>query len=181
VTLARVDLDALATGDGTELWDPASSQWLVAADLSQAQREAVGPVFEGDDGVGELSVMRLADPDVLLAMYQRELHDEGGAIVDNRIVLRVATAPEGPWSDALTIIDMADPAFQAAHCCGATCPGDQVLHCDSAGLYGTYLVPAVHVTEEPDGSRVLELPFLASTWNPYNVVLFTTTVRLAPV
>jgi len=180
VHLARVDLDALATGDGTELWDPVASQWRVAADLAQPEREAVQPVFEGHDGVGELSVMRLEDPDVLLAMYQRELHDAGGAIVDNRVVLRVATAPEGPWSDALTIVDMADPAFQATHCCGVTCPGEQVLHCESAGLYGVYLVPAVSVGAEPGGARVLELPFLASTWDPYNVVLFTTTVRLEP-
>jgi hypothetical protein len=180
VHLARVDLDALATGDGTELWDPSLSSWRVAADLPQAERDALTPVFEGVDGVGELSVMRLDEPDVIVAMYQRELHDAGGGIVDNRIVLRVATAPEGPWSDALTIVDMADPQFQAAHCCGATCPGEQVMHCDVAGLYGTYLVPAVSVVAEPSGAYTLELPFLASTWNPYNVVLFTTTVRLEP-
>ena len=180
VYLARVELATLDTGAGTELWDPGLATWHVAESLGQPEREAIEPVFEGHDGVGELSITRLDDPDVLVALYQRELHDAGGAIVDNRVVLRVATAPEGPWSDALTIVDMADPAFSAEHCCGATCPGAQVLHCESAGLYGAYLVPAVSVVELPGGARELELPFLVSTWNPYNVVLFTTTVRLDP-
>jgi hypothetical protein len=180
VYAARVDLSALATGDGTEVWDPLGGAWRVAADLSQTEREAVEPVFEGHDGVGEISMMRLEEPDVILALYQRELHDGGGAIVDNRIVLRVASAPEGPWSDALTIVDMADPAFQGAHCCGATCPGQQILHCNLAGLYGAYLLPAVQAVEAPDRAWELDLPFLASTWDPYNVVLFTTSVRLEP-
>ncbi len=180
VYLARVELAALDTGVGTELWDPVRGSWRVAESLAQAEREAIEPVFEDHDGVGELSITRLAEPDVLVALYQRELHDAAGAIMDNRVVLRVATAPEGPWSDALTIVDMADPAFQAEHCCGATCPGAQVLHCESAGLYGAYLVPAVSVVEQGGGARELELPFLVSTWNPYNVVLFTATVRLEP-
>lgn len=180
VYLARVELAAIDTGVGTELWDPVGGSWRVAESLAQPEREAIEPVFEDHDGVGELSITRLTEPDVLVALYQRELHDAGGAIMDNRVVLRVATAPEGPWSDALTIVDMADPAFQAEHCCGASCPGAQVLHCESAGLYGAYLVPAVSVVEQGGGARELELPFLVSTWNPYNVVLFTATVRLEP-
>jgi hypothetical protein len=96
-------------------------------------------------------------------------------------VLRVAAKPEGPWSEVVTIADMADPAFQAAHCCGATCPGDQILHCDRAGLYGAYLLPAVTVTPgSAPGSSTLEVPFLASTWDPYGVVLFSTRVAIAP-
>jgi hypothetical protein len=179
VYLARLPTGALETGDGTELFDPIARAWRVAAELSQAEREAVPPLFD-NDGVGELSISHIEDPGVFLALYQRELHDGGGAIVDNRIVLRVASAPEGPWSEPITLIDMADPAFQAAHCCGATCPGEQVLHCNMAGLYAAYLVPAVVASEAPDGAWTLELPFLVSTWDPYNVVLFEARVELSP-
>jgi hypothetical protein len=38
----------------------------------------------------------------------------------------------------------------------------------------------VVVTPDAEGSLLLDLPFLVSTWNPYNVVAFSTTVRLTP-
>ncbi|MEQ1508703.1 MAG: DUF4185 domain-containing protein, partial [Myxococcota bacterium] len=168
VRLARVPTASIETGADTALYDPSGAAWV-------APPGPVDPLFE-TDGVGELSVT--AVDGWWIALYQRELHDPvTGAIVDNRVVVRLATAPEGPWSDAATVIDMADPAFQAAHCCvGATCPGDQILHCDRAGLYGAYLLPAITVTPTADGGATLALPFLASTWDPYDVVLFTTTV-----
>ena len=100
-------------------------------------------------------------------LYQRELHDSVGNIVDNRIILRLSAQPQGPWSDPVTIVDMADPTFQAAHCCGSTCQGQQVLHCNKAGLYGAYALPLM-----ASGPGTLEVPFLVSTWDPYNVVLF---------
>lgn len=180
VSLARVPTDALESGAGTEVWDAGAGTWLDAATSTPAMLEAAAPIFE-TEGVGELSVQWIGEAGVLVAMYQRELHDDAGNILDNRIVVRTATAPEGPWSDAVTVIDMADPAFTAAHCCGATCPGPQILHCNLAGLYGAYLVPAFEVSPAgPGGALELELPFVASTWNPYNVVLFTTRIRLDP-
>ncbi|HWB78564.1 MAG TPA: hypothetical protein VG755_26550, partial [Nannocystaceae bacterium] len=109
-----------------------------------------------------------------------ELHDDGGNIVDNRVVLRSATSPEGPWSDVLTVVDMADPTFQAAHCCGDTCPGEQLLHCDRAGLYGAYALPLIDATPMDDGSIELTIPFVVSTWDPYNVVLMSMQVALTP-
>jgi hypothetical protein len=149
------------------------------ADPAAIDPTIIEPMFDSD-GVGELGGVFVPGPDLFLVMYQRELHDDGGAIVDNRIVLRTASDPTGPWSDALTVIDMADPAFGAAHCCGATCVGAQILHCDSAGLYGAYVLPYPVVTQTDGGGWALELPFLASTWNPYNVVLFEARVRLHP-
>lgn len=178
VYLARVASDALATGDGTELFDPIAGSWSEAATLTSEQRAAIAPMFDSD-GVGELGVQWIPEAEAWIAVYQRELHDAGGNIVDNRIVLRSAAAPEGPWSDALTIIDMADPAFQLAHCCGATCPGEQLLHCDVAGLYGAYPLPLVRTTITADGPE-LEIPYVVSTWDPYNVVLMTMRVALAP-
>ena len=151
IWLARKPSAALGTAGGEDVFDPSTGTWAQASTLSQAEREAVAPLLESD-GVGELSVFRVvipgdgeSAPDVVLwlMVYQRELHDAGGGIVDNRVVARVARAPEGPWSEPATIFDMADPAFQAAHCCGESCPGEQILHCDKAGLYGAYALPLI--------------------------------------
>ncbi len=173
VHLARVPVTGLEDGAGTEVFDPSSASFV-------APGTEVAPIFESE-GVGEISVAYVEAANAWVALYQRELHDGGGIITDNRIVLRVAAKPEGPWTDVVTVVDMADPAFQAAHCCGATCPGDQILHCDRAGLYGAYLLPAVTVTPgAAPGSATLEVPFLASTWDPYGVVLFSTRVAIAP-
>jgi hypothetical protein len=106
-------------------------------------------------------------------MYQRELHDAEGGIYDNRVLVRFARKPEGPWSDPVTLSDMADPAFRAQHCCGVTCQGEQILHCDRAGLYGAYALPTLSYT---DG--LLTLPYLVSTWDPYNVVVFEAHIAL---
>ncbi|MBL8942264.1 MAG: DUF4185 domain-containing protein [Myxococcales bacterium] len=176
VHVARLDREAIATGIGTELFDPATQAWRVAADLDAPGRAAIAPSFE-EDGVGELSVIWLEDPGLLVALYQRELHGPDGAIVDNRVVLRTAPGPEGPWSDAVTIVDMADPEFAAAHCCGATCEGEEILHCLVAGLYGAYLLPVTEVAVV-DGGIEVELPFVVSTWDPYNVVLMVARVRV---
>lgn len=180
VSLARLPLASLASGEGTALWDAATGTWLDAATAPPRQRQAIAPVFESE-GVGELSVQWVPEAEVLVALYQRELHDAAGSIVDNRIVLRTAPHPTGPWSDAVTIVDMADPAFTAAHCCGESCPGAQILHCLVAGLYGAYLLPTIGVAPGPAGALELQLPFVVSTWDPYNVVLFTARVRLDPV
>jgi len=179
VSLARIPEAALESGAGTELWDAASATWLDAASATPRQRQAIAPVFESE-GVGELGVQWVPEAEVLVALYQRELHGEAGRIVDNRIVLRTARHPTGPWSDAVTVIDMADPAVLAEHCCGDTCPGAQILHCLVAGLYGAYLLPAIDVEPVAGGSVELQLPFVVSTWDPYNVVLFTARVRLDP-
>ncbi len=171
VTLARLPATELATGAGTSFWDGTSF----------GSDPAVPPVFE-TDGVGELSVVARESDGLVLALYQRELKNADGWLIENRILLRAAPHPTGPWSEPLTVIDMADPGFQAAHCCtGATCPGERILHCDRAGLYGAYLLPALRVERAADGSIHVEAPFLVSTWDPYNVVTFTAEVDLAPL
>jgi hypothetical protein len=189
IWLARKLASDLAEVGGEELFDPALGTWTEASALSQAEREALPPLLE-TDGVGELSVTPVVlvegDGEVVpfvyafLMVYQRELHDADGNIVDNRIVARVAPTPQGPWSEPATIADMADPAFQAAHCCGASCPGEQLLHCDKAGLYGAYVLPLVKVNQVREGLMELDVPFVVSTWDPYNVVLFRTRLALSP-
>jgi hypothetical protein len=59
-------------------------------------------------------------------------------------------------------------------------PGAQILHCEAAGLYGAYLLPSITVEPGPGDAVELQLPFVASTWDPYNVVLFTVRIRLDP-
>jgi len=179
IYLARLSADALESG-GEEVFDPAHGAWVDPAALAQADREAVAPLFEAD-GVGELSVQHLDGADLFVALYQRQLYDDAGDIVDNRVALRVAREPEGPWSDLVTIADMADPAFQAQHCCGDTCPGDEILHCDRAGLYGAYLLPTASSSPASDGGFDLTLPFVVSTWDPYDVVVFSAAVHVAPL
>jgi hypothetical protein len=163
VSLARRPAAAIEDASGDELYDRATGTW--GPPLAQ------GPLVE-TDGVGELSVQRVAD-DVFVMLYQRELRDADGDLVDNRVLVRVAHAPVGPWSDAATVVDMADAAFRAAHCCGALCEGAQVLHCDRAGLYGAYALPFI----VEDGASLV-IPFVVSTWDPYNVALFTTRVNV---
>lgn len=56
-------------------------------------------------------------------------------------------------------------------CCCApddNCAGERLFNCDKAGFYGTYLFPSAAV----DGA-CFEVTYTMSTWDPYNVALFT--------
>jgi hypothetical protein len=116
---------------------------------------------------GELSVRYFPEIDRYVMLDQE-------ASAGNRIVARFAEAPEGPWSDAVTVATMEDPAFRARHCCvGTDCSGERLFECEHAGFYGTYMLPTV--ATHGDGSFTVS--FLMSTWIPYNVVLVTATFR----
>jgi hypothetical protein len=177
VRLARTYDYAIDTTGEAELFDPATQTWVTSYAATRAEREGIAPLVEGEDGVGELSVQYVEDAAVYLMMYQRELHDASGAIVDNRVVVRVARQPWGPWSEATTIFDMADAGFRAAYCCGTTCGPTQILHCDRAGLYGAYALPLVTSTAKA-GVTTIDVPFVVSTWDPYGVSLFRVQLAL---
>lgn len=179
VHLARLGSASLEAGGGEELFDSASQSWKLAASMTATERQNLKPLFEVD-GVGELSVRRIDSAGLYIALYQQQFYDAMGKINDARVIFRFALAPEGPWSAPLTIIDSNDPAFQSAHCCGSTCPGAQITHCNIGWLYGTYMLPSATATPVAGGSFDLQLPFLVSTWDPYNVVLFTTSVHVVP-
>ena len=67
------------------------------------------------------------------------------------------------------------------HCCLAEpCIGEQIWQCASTGLYGAYPLPEPRVTPQDDGTYAVDLPFVVSTWMPYNVVLFEARLLLAP-
>ncbi|MGH1347259.1 MAG: DUF4185 domain-containing protein [Nannocystales bacterium] len=180
VSLMRFPVAEIETGDEAAVFDPSSGTWVDTAGADPGGLGSIPTLFE-DDGVGELGGVFLEASGVFIVMYQRELHDRGGAVIDNRVVLRTAAQLEGPWSDAVTVIDMADPAFTAQHCCGADgCQGNQILNCFVAGLYAIYPLPSPTVTTGDDGTLDVDLAFVASTWNPYNVVLFETQVEITP-
>ncbi len=171
VHLARMPIDALESGTATELWDPSSGAWIDPTSLDAAARAAIQPVVE-TGSVGELGGLFVPGPDVYLLMYQQAMA-AGDALLSNRIVVRTAPAPTGPWSEQLVVIDMADPAFALQHCCLAEpCVGEQIWQCNSAGLYGAYPLPNPRVTAQDDGTHAVDLLFVVSTWMPYDVVLF---------
>lgn len=178
VHLARKPIADIASPGGFELYDPRSGSWAAAASLSEDARAAIPAIIDEDvRGIGELGVQYVEEAGVYVLMYQ-QLSDRSGG---NRMVMQVAARPEGPWSGA-TIILMHDPEFVARHCClpgAATCPGERVIRCDQGGLYGIYPLPLIETTPR-DGGWELRVPFVASTWVPYNVVLFRTTVFVRP-
>ena len=179
VYLARLGSAALETGGGEELFDPSTKTWKLASSMTATQRQNVPPLFE-DDGVGEISVRRIDNAGLYVALYQRQYYDAMGNKSNVRVLFRFATTAEGPWSDPLTIIDGNDPDFQSTHCCGTTCPGSQILHCNLASLYGAYMLPSATATPAAGGAFDVKVPFVVSTWDPYNVVAFTTSVKVVP-
>jgi hypothetical protein len=159
VHLARKPLAALATPGGFERYDPESGTWLPGSTPT--------PPIVPEPNIGELSVRYFAAIDRYV-MLDQEIN------IGNRIAARFAEAPEGPWSEAVTVATMGDPAFAARYCCAGTdCSGERLFECNHAGFYGTYMLPDAHVNA--DGS--FEITFVLSTWIPYNVALMTATFR----
>jgi hypothetical protein len=160
VHLARKLLSTLAQAGGFERFDALTQQWLPAAATATA-----APVV-GSAGIGEISVQYF--PSIQrFAMLDQEI-----VAGNNQVLARFATSPEGPWSSAVTVASLSDPAFVAKYCCvSLDCPGERLLNCDRAGFYGTYLLPDVAI--KPDGSFTLD--FMMSTWDPYNVALMSAT------
>ena len=148
VHLARQRLDALAT--------------------HAIERVGDGPIID-TPGHGETSVQYFAAVDRWMFLAE-EL-----TASSNRIVARFADRPEGPWSDAIVVHDMADPGFLATYCCAQIddCQGEQFFHCDRTGFYGAYLLPDVRV--HADGT--FTATYTLSSFDPYNVALFSATFR----
>ena len=172
VHLARKLASQIALPGGFELYDPRTDTWVAAESLHEEARAAIPALIDEDvRGIGELGVQYVEEAGLYVLMYQQLSDSSGG----NRMVMQVATRPEGPWSGE-TIILMHDPAFMLRHCCtGPTCPGERIIRCEQGGLYGIYPLPLIEATPR-DGGYELSVPFVASTWVPYNVVLFRTNV-----
>lgn len=154
VYLARKALAQIDSAGGFEVYDAGTSTWFAAP-------HAAAPIIDVP-GFGETSVQ-------CNATMQRCMFLAEDSFAGNRIVARFAAQPEGPWSSAVVLHDMADPAFLAAHCCQSDtqCLGaNQLFHCGKAGFYGTYLFPLM--TGTPTDFTVR---YTMSTWDPYNVAM----------
>lgn len=168
VHLARKPASQVASPGGFELYDPRTQTWTAASSLGESARASIPAIIDEDvRGIGELGVQYVEEAGLYVLMYQQLSDTSGG----NRMVMQVASSPEGPWTGE-TIILMHDPAFVGRHCCaGDTCPGERIIRCEHGGLYGIYPLPLIE-TMPRDGGYELTVPFVASTWTPYNVVLF---------
>ena len=162
VHLARKALAALETEGGYERYDATSGTWG-AADAPSA------PVV-ATPNLGELSVRYF--PSVgRWVMLDQEVN------IGNRIAARFAETPQGPWSEAVTVATMEDPAFAAKYCClNGDCLGDRLFNCGKAGFYGTYMLP--DLVQEANGA--FSITFTISTWDPYNVALMTASFHTSP-
>ncbi len=159
VHLARKLLSTLETEGGFESYDAATSSWVAAG--------APADPIVATPNIGELSVQHFP------AIGRYVMLDQESSL-GNRIAARFAEKPEGPWSEAVTVATMTDPAFDEKYCCDdQECLGEQLLHCDQGGFFGTYLLPDVIVG--PDAS--FTITFTMSIWEPYNVALMSATFR----
>lgn len=163
VSLARKPLANLETEGGYERYDSKTKAWIPV-------NQAGDPVIVTPAG-GEFSVVYFDEIRKFIA-----LNSELGFVH-----ARFADAPEGPWSEPVSVVNMIDPGFAAKYCCfditnptneNAPCVGQQLLHCTKAGLYGSYLLPHVKVNAD----QSFEITFTVSTWDPYSVALMSATI-----
>lgn len=153
IHLARKALASLDAPGGYEVFDATSDQWLAAPATSAA------PIIS-EPTFGETSVRYFPEKGIWMFMAQ------GG----HRVVVRFANDPEGPWSDEITVHDNTEPAFLAQYCCVPedNCSGERLFNCSQGTFYGTYLFPDLIVDDTG-----FSVTYTMSTWDPYNVALFT--------
>lgn len=161
VHLARKHLTTLKTPGGFERFDATTKTWVAANSATAA------PVV-ASAGIGELSVQYFP------AIKRFAMLDQEITSGNNQVVARFANSPEGPWSAAITVASLSDPAFTAKYCCvSLDCTGERLINCDRAGFYGTYMLPDVTI----HAGGTFGIDFTMSTWDPYNVALMTATFR----
>src|SRR5690554_890225 len=178
VHLARKPADDIANPGGFELYDPRDDSWTSATSMDAPSRAQIPAIIDEDiKGIGELGVQFVEEAGLYVVMYQQLSEHSAG----NRMIVQVAPTPTGPWTKE-TVILMSDPLFALKHCCipNGECPGERVIHCDRGGLYGIYPLPLIEAVPDGDG-WTLKVPFVASTWQPYNVVLFQATLSVQPI
>lgn len=153
VNIVRKPIADIEKEGGYDRFDALTRQW--------GPQKLKGSPIVGGGKIGELSVRYY--PNVgRFVMLNQEINTKG-----NQIVARFATQPEGPWSDAVTVMTM-DADFDKVYRCPGKndCPGDKQILSDY-GFYGTYLFP--EATLNADGSFTLD--FLMSVFEPYNTIL----------
>jgi Domain of unknown function (DUF4185) len=174
--LAVVPADSFGSGSGTRYFagtDPAGSpRW------SGAEADAA-PLFRSGC-LGELSVGWNPYLDRWLMLYNC-------GTPNNRIYLRSAERPWGPWSEARILFDpdrdggycrFMNPAPRLFAVGGSVPPCRQVSDPHSrvpGDAYAPYLISRFTKGEL---GRSSDIYYLMSTWNPYTVVLMRSTLKL---
>ncbi len=159
VHLARKRVATLEASGGFERYDAATRAWV-------GPTAAAAPIV-AVPAIGELSVRYFANIDRYVMLDQE-------VTLGNRLAARFARAPEGPWSEPVTVAAMHDGEFRDRHCCtGTDCSGERLMECERAAFYAPHMLPTA--IRNPDGS--FSITFLVSTHIPYNVALMTATFR----
>lgn len=148
-------LQGFAGGSQRPLWGP--------------EEVSATPLFQHRQ-VGELSASWIEPPGMWLMLYN--------AGEPRGIIGRAATTPWGPWGDPVVVFDPRWPGVgygQFMHAANGSDPlSDPGRGHEWGGEYGPYLIE--RFTTEVD-ERAAQIYFLLSTWNPYNTVLMTATIR----
>ncbi|AWV88556.1 DUF4185 domain-containing protein [Bradymonas sediminis] len=174
VHLARKPVTAIEQPGGFEIYNPQSNTWVDPTALSEPERAALPAIIdESHRGIGELGVQYVPEADLFVMMFQQI---KGS----NAIHLLVSREPTGPWQRT-RVIDMSDPLFLSKHCCSdsGACHGDAIWRCAEAGLYAPYPLPLIRAEQRGEDTWRLSVPYVVSTWTPYNVVLFEHTVDVS--
>jgi hypothetical protein len=128
-------------------------------------------LFEGGSCVGELSVTWNRNLRQWLMLYNC---GPRGTVVG-----RLADAPWGPWSEPAVLFDSeVDPgSCHFVHRPGCGPPSDPVSpgHGGPGGTYAPFAIPRY----TKGGANATTVYYALSTWNPYQVVLMRSTLRVA--
>jgi len=171
VSLARVELDRIGQRDAFRYFRGVAAdgnpQWSVT------EQEAA--VLFRHDVVGELSVAFCPWVDRYVMLYNSS--------VPRGIAMRSARQPWGPWSELEIVFQpWRDRGYgHFMHVANRSRPDADQLHDpgragESGGEYGPYLM-ARYTTGDANGCRIY---YTMSTWNPYQVVVMRSDLRLAP-
>lgn len=174
VYLARVPL--------AEIDDPQKSAWRywTGRAWSPHEPEARGLFVDQAPGVGELSATWVAPLRRWLLTYQ----------LDTGVWYRTAQNPTGPYSEPRLLYHPEWPGvgygavihrgWDLGGVLGTDMLHDRGRGEDGGGMYGPYLVSRFTRADGPGRARIA---FTLSTWNPYQVHLFTATLEMsdAPV
>lgn len=118
----------------------------------------------GAGAIGEASVAYSNDINMWLIMYQ----STGG------VNMHTALNPWGPWSAPQILLD----PNKEAYCIFMYTPGKPCACMDESGQSaGPYHPAMIKENIRSDGQGGIYVPFVLSTWNPYNTVLIETRLR----
>lgn len=181
--VAAVPLDSLVEENSTQfltgLDENCVPQWSNRESDAQPVIETEKPI-EGGGCVGELSVHYDPHTESWIALYNCDFF---------WIALHTAATPWGPWTQQPVIV--LDPCDDEAYCHYIHWPTDgpaEICEQCTSGPNPTF-VPEFYDMGSPYAPYVIErfstfegetldLYFVMSTWNPYNVLLMTTSLQL---